>query len=105
MVGGACAGFFGLSDLHRLHQLGDLGKRLLRVARHRLPLADVFALAGSRPAGVVAGVLAIFGGHLYSLGAARVSGYLLLLSGRLLQSRVARPAFVHSRRTAENLLG
>src|SRR5215831_14836989 len=105
MVDRASTGFFGLSDLHRVHQLGDLGKRLLRVIRHRLPFADVFAPADSRSAGVVASILAVFGGHFYSLGAARVPRHLLLLSRRLLQGGLAGSALLHSRRAAQNLLG
>src|SRR5213595_3286691 len=54
-------------------------------------------------AGLVAGVAAVFAGTLHSLGAGRVPADLLLLSRRLLQSVLGRPAFLHRERAAQGV--
>ena len=66
---------------------------------------DVFAASHDRQAVVAAVVPAVLGGDADPVGAAGIPLHLLLLSRRVLQSVLGRPAVLHRGRAAQDLLG
>src|SRR5207302_8412366 len=101
VVGPTVTGFPGTVGFHRLLDVGSVPGRALSLGA--VPVAVLLAGTFWRchpqlvrgEAGLVAGVAAVFAGALDSLGAGRIPAHLLLLSGRLLQGILGRPAFLH----------
>src|SRR5213078_4225331 len=99
---------FHLRDLFHLGGLarGSLYVRTLSVALLLAGTAGgIAACLVWASAGLVADVAALFTGLVDPVGAGVVSTHLLLLSRRLLQGLLGRPAFLHRERTAQVLPG